>query len=192
MIKAVIFDCFGVVYYDRFPEVYAAFGGDLEKDKEMVEALIYETSAGREHHMSEKIAAHLGIDVELWEKESVGTGHFNEELFEYIDELSKKYKVSMLSNIGSNGLEAYMDTNVLHQHFEDVVESAKIGYAKPEARAFEVAADRLGVRLTECVFTDDRQSYVDGATGIGMKGILFTDVASFRKQLEEVLSNENS
>ncbi len=187
MIKAIIFDCFGVVYHDRFPDVYASFGGDLEKDKEMIEALIYETSAGRELQMDEKIAAHLDIDVDEWKKASIGTGHFNEELFEYIDELRKTYKVSMLSNIGPNGLEAYMDTDVLHEHFDDVVESAKIGFAKPEARAFEVAADRLSVRLDECVFTDDRQSYVDGAIAVGMKGILFTDAKSFKNQLQKLL-----
>lgn len=187
MIKAIIFDCFGVVYHDTFPQVYASFGGDLEKDKEMIEALIYETSAGREHHMDEKIAAHLGVDVQEWKTASIGTGHFNEELFAYIDELRKNYKVSMLSNIGTNGLEAYMDTDILWQHFDDVVESAKVGFAKPEARAFEVAADRLGVRLEECVFTDDRQAYVDGAIGVGMHAFLFTNTADFKKSLEKLL-----
>jgi epoxide hydrolase-like predicted phosphatase len=187
MIKAIIFDCFGVVYFDVFPEVYTSFGGDIEKDREFLEALIFETSAGRMRNMDEQIAEHLQVDLEEWRKASIGTGRFNEELFAYIDDLRKSYKVSMLSNIGSNGLEKYMDTDVLWQHFDDVVESAKIGFAKPEARAFEIAAERLGVRLDECVFTDDRESYCEGATHVGMKAIHYKDFEQFKAELEKLL-----
>jgi putative hydrolase of the HAD superfamily len=187
MIKAIIFDCFGVVYFDVFPEIYKQFGGDLEKDKEFIEALIFETSAGRVVDMDEQIAKHLQVDVDEWRKASIGTGKFNDELFVYIDELRKSYKVSMLSNIGVNGLEAYMDTSILWQHFDDVVESAKIGFAKPEARAFEIAAERLGVRLDECVFTDDREAYCEGATHVGMHAILYRDFDSFKQQVEELV-----
>lgn len=187
MIKALIFDCFGVVYFDVFPEVYKSFGGDLDADKEFIEALIFETSAGRVHNMDEQIVEHLKVDLDEWRKASIGTGRFNEELFEYIDELRKTYKVSMLSNIGNNGLEKYMDISVLERHFDDVVESAKIGFAKPEARAFEIAADRLGVRLDECVFTDDRESYCEGATHVGMKAIHYKDFDSFKAELQKIL-----
>ena len=188
MIKAIIFDCFGVVYHDVFATAYAEFGGDIEKDKAFVEGLIFDTSAGKVHDFDERIAEHLGVSVQDWRDASVGRGGFNEELFVYIDELRRSYKVSMLSNIGSNGLEAYMNTDVLWEHFDDVVESAKIGFAKPEARAYETAAERLGVRLDECVFTDDRQHYVDGAIHVGMKAILFKDVESLKRELNATLA----
>jgi FMN phosphatase YigB (HAD superfamily) len=188
MIKAIIFDCFGVVYEDVFPYYYKKFGGDLVADKEYIENLIFGVSSGEVIDFYEQLTDHLGITVDQWRAEAVGTGKFNEPLFIYIDELRKTHKVSMLSNVGEDGLKSYMDTAVLDQHFDDVVESAKIGFAKPEARAFEIAADRLGVRLDECVFIDDRESYCEGATHVGMKAIVYKDVESLKKDLDAFLA----
>ena len=80
-----------------------------------------------------------------------------------------------------------MDYSVLLEHFDDIVESAKIGFAKPEARAFEIAAERLSVRLDECVFVDDRPNYIEGAQHVGMKTVLYTDFKDFKKRLEFLL-----
>jgi putative hydrolase of the HAD superfamily len=93
----------------------------------------------------------------------------------------------MLSNVGSSGLENYMDYAVLEKHFEVIVESAKIGFAKPEARAYEITADRLGIRLDECIFIDDREEYIEGAQHVGMQTILYTDFESFKSEIENVL-----
>jgi len=94
----------------------------------------------------------------------------------------------MLSNVGNNGLESEMDYSVLEEHFDAIVESAKIGFAKPEARAYEIAADRLGVRLDECIFVDDRPNYIDGARHVGMKTVLYTDFKTFKNELAVLLN----
>ena len=187
MIKAVIFDCFGVVFSDNFEQNYVAFGGDLEKDREFLLSLIFDVSRGDVDNITEVIAARLGVDEDEWEKANKSGRSFNHELLSYIKDLRQTYKVSMLSNIGNDGLENFMDYRVLEEHFDDIVESAKIGFAKPEARAYETAAERLGVRLDECVFTDDRQAYVEGAQHVGMQAILFKDTEDFKKKLEQIL-----
>lgn len=93
----------------------------------------------------------------------------------------------MLSNIGDNGLSSYMDYSILEKHFDVVVESAKIGFAEPEARAYEITAERLNVRLDECIFIDDRPNYVEGATHVGMRAILYENLESFKVELEKIL-----
>lgn len=113
---------------------------------------------------------------------------YNHELLEFVKQLRKEYKVGLLSNIGPSGLSNYMDYSVLEEHFEDIVESAKIGFAKPEARAYEIAANRLGVRLDECIFIDDRQEYVDGATHVGMHAVLFEDVNQLKDKIRRTSS----
>ena len=41
--------------------------------------------------------------------------------------------------------------------------------AKPELEAYEYVADKLGVRLDECVFTDDRELFCEAARACGMQ-----------------------
>ncbi len=82
-----------------------------------------------------------------------------------------------------------MDYSVLEEHFDDIVESAKIGFAKPEARAYEIAAERLGMRLDDCLFIDDRPNYIEGAMHVGMQTILYEDFDKFRVKLEKLLTS---
>jgi len=189
MIKAIIFDCFGVVYIDSFGEVYKHFGGDLEKDEGLIEQIFFDASKGLIPSGINPIAKHLGITRAEWFEVQNKINGFNTELLEYTKVLSKTYKISMLSNIGQSGLASLMDYSVLEEHFEDIVESAKIGFAKPEARAYEIAADRLGVRLDECIFIDDRLPYVEGAQHVGMKSVLYTDLESLKIKISEVIAN---
>ena len=187
MIKAILFDCFGVVYTDNFAQNYNSFGGDAEADNEFLEQLIFDVSSGKVKSASAVVAEKLGIDADEWRKVNRSGRVFNQELLEYTKELREKYKIGMLTNVGVSGLEYYMDRSVVEEHFDVIVESAKIGFAKPEARAYEIAAERLGVRLDEIIFTDDREVYVEGARAVGMKAILFKDAAQFRNELMKIL-----
>jgi HAD superfamily hydrolase (TIGR01509 family) len=72
--------------------------------------------------------------------------------------------------------------------FDVVVASGDIGYAKPEAAAYEITADRLGVRLDECVFVDDREPYCEAARGVGMQAIVYRDFAQFQAELQAMLA----
>ena len=52
MIKAIIFDCFGVVLSDGFEDAYTRFGGDLVADDEFIHNLVYQVSSGRMESLS--------------------------------------------------------------------------------------------------------------------------------------------
>ena len=56
--------------------------------------------------------------------------------------------------------------------FDDIVCSAEVGMAKPEAAVFHLAAERLGVPPARCVFVDDWDRNVEAAQGVGMKAVL--------------------
>ncbi|KNX37303.1 HAD family hydrolase [Luteipulveratus halotolerans] len=69
--------------------------------------------------------------------------------------------------------------------FEDIIVSGEEGVAKPDPEIFEVLADRvrhLG-GLDDCVFIDDSEANVQGATGAGLDAILFTDTGHLREDL---------
>lgn len=191
MIKAIIFDCFGVVITDGFAEAYTRAGGDYVRDYDFIYQTVQDSSAGKIPSSVPVFASRLGITEDEWKHILTSDRQVNFELLEYTRVLKKKYKVAMLTNIGSAGVRRVFDPGLLEKYFDPIVESAQIGYAKPEARAYETAADMIGVRLDECVFVDDRQDYIDGAQAVGMKTVLYKDFISFKSELELIVDKDN-
>lgn len=66
---------------------------------------------------------------------------------------------------------------------DDVVVSGEVKVAKPDPRAYEIAADRTGHPIDRLLFVDDRQENIDAAKALAMDTILFTDAASLRAEL---------
>lgn len=187
MIKAIIFDCFGVVITDGFDDAYRRAGGDPDLDRGFITDVMYKSDSGEIPTSLPLIAKRLGISEKSWH-ETVNNGRMvNYELLECVSELKNKYKTAMLSNIGSAGVRRFFPEGLLEKYFDPIIESGVIGYAKPEARAYEITADRLGVRLDECLFIDDREVYIEGAQHVGMKTILYENFDKFKKDLEVVL-----
>lgn len=190
MPRAIIFDCFGVVRTDSFYAVYRQMGGDPEEDSEFIRETLDASNSGRIPSSRPAVAARLNVTEAEWSDAIERNGGINYELLEYVRKLRGQYKTGMLSNIGRGGLLRFFERGFLEQYFDDIVASGDIGFAKPEARAYEIAAERLGARLDECVFTDDREECVEGARAVGMEAMLYRDFHSFRNNLEAMLSGE--
>ncbi|MGI9624929.1 MAG: HAD family hydrolase [Acidimicrobiales bacterium] len=94
---------------------------------------------------------------------------------------------SVLLTNSVKGFRGVIDATVpVDELFDEVLESWQIGSRKPEARAYWVAADRLGVPASRCVFVDDLPVNVDAATALGMTAILMEDGATASSKLLEV------
>lgn len=68
--------------------------------------------------------------------------------------------------------------------FDAVVLSGVVGFAKPDAEIYRLAARRLGLEPGECVFVDDLRRNVDGAVAAGMVGIHHSDIESTVVELQ--------
>jgi len=191
MIKAVIFDCFGVLRPEGLRAAYQKYGGDIEADREFVRDTLYASHTGRINSAAEVFAERLGIPVDEWNRAIMADANDN-ELLDYILELRKTYKIGMLSNVGKSGLLRYFTQQELDDHFDAVVASGEVGYAKPEPEAYEITAERLDVRADECVLTDDKEDYCQGAQGVGMQAILYKNFKQFRADLEKVISQRGT
>jgi HAD superfamily hydrolase (TIGR01509 family) len=55
--------------------------------------------------------------------------------------------------------------------FDCVLLSGETGIAKPDPAGFRLAAQRLGLKVGECVFVDDVPGYVRAAVQAGMVGV---------------------
>jgi putative hydrolase of the HAD superfamily len=90
-----------------------------------------------------------------------------------VRDLQSAYKLSILSNADLS-LRGRLEGDIgIHHLFDDVVCSAEVGMAKPEAGIYELAAERLGLEPDECVFVDDLDTNVEAARQVGMRAVLF-------------------
>lgn len=103
--------------------------------------------------------------------------------------LSEKLRASGIRTaILTNGTETIPDEmrNLgIEKHFDAVFNSAEIGHAKPDVRAFQYALKALGCDPAEVLFIDDSASKLAGATELGMPTHHFTDIEGLRSALRD-------
>ncbi|CNF83358.1 HAD-superfamily hydrolase [Mycobacterium tuberculosis] len=68
----------------------------------------------------------------------------------------------------------------LLDRFDALVYSCRIGVVKPDPRAYEICAERLGVKPADVLFFDDTERNVRGAREAGMRAELFTGPSQVR------------
>jgi putative hydrolase of the HAD superfamily len=59
--------------------------------------------------------------------------------------------------------------------FELVVDSAFVGFRKPEPRIYEITLERLGMEAGDCLFVDDVADNCTAARELGMTAVHFRD-----------------
>ena len=71
----------------------------------------------------------------------------------------------------------------LRELFDVALSSCYLGLRKPEPAIYKRALDILGRPPERVLFIDDRPENVAGATGVGMKGIVFKGAEGLRSEL---------
>ena len=90
--------------------------------------------------------------------------------------------IALVSNAFGRDCYAGFDLNALA---DVVVISSEVGIRKPSRRIYAIACERLGVTPEQAIMIDDLQQNLDGAARLGIAGVLHTDAADTRKQLDE-------
>lgn len=189
MIKAVIFDCFGVLVVDALSSLRAQLAEKAPEKSDEIIRLLHASHRGliTSEVSSRQIAGLLGLTEEEYRRQIATNEAKNDELLGYVKELRQRgYKTAILSNISIGGIDRRFSQDE-QRLFDTIVASADTGYAKPEAQVYEIAADKLRVRLDECVFTDDNESFCEAARGLGMRAILYNNFAQLKTELETLL-----
>jgi len=191
MIRAIVFDCFGVLVGQGFDATWRRAGGDPDKDRKFIEDLLGAANIGyiTLEEMTAKVCERLSVSRKQWEAAVVETELPDQTLLDYIrDELKPHYKLAVLSNANAGTLERVL-SQAQRDVFDALVVSAEVGHIKPDAEIYLLAAERLGVLPDECVFTDDNVPYCSGADSVGMKSILFRDSKQFKHELTQHLNH---
>ncbi|HSX45779.1 MAG TPA: HAD family phosphatase [Candidatus Saccharimonadia bacterium] len=194
MIRAVIFDCFGVLVGKGFEHTYRLGGGDPVKDRDFIEEMLGRANFGQvtDDDFRDTMAQKLGITREAW-REVVQKAELPDlELLAYIKGLRGKYKTAILSNANTGVLGRKIGQELLESCFDEVIVSADINMAKPDPRIYGLTAERLGVQPDECVFVDDNEGHLEPARELGMKTVLFRDSEQAKTELEKLLADPES
>ncbi len=92
----------------------------------------------------------------------------------------------LTNSLGSGGHDVYAGYD-LAALFDVVVISHLVGMRKPERPIFELAAAKLGLALTDCVFVDDTLLNVVAARELGMTAVHFTGEAGQLAEIERLI-----
>lgn len=193
MIRAIIFDCYGVLVGTGFWNIYNRAGGDADKDKVFIDDWLHRNSLGEVsgEELTEAMAKQLGLTVSEWRRYIEEDEVPSPELLELIQtKLLGKYKLAVISNAGRGALNDKLSKEQ-QALFDAVIVSAEVGLVKPDPAIFAFTCEKLGVEPAETVFIDDHEAYLEGARSLGIKTILYKNFDDCRTQLVELLSMES-
>jgi len=192
-IKAVIFDCFGVLVISarnqlihKYPEL-----------KTQIDDIMHQSDYGiisTQQQTSKMLMDLLKVDAKRVEQLFWDVSVRDEAAIDWARDVKKlgRYKIGMLSNVGNGLFAKFFDEADQKAMFDEVVLSCQEGIAKPEVAIFELTAARLGVKPSECVMIDDTPLNIEAATNIGMQGIRFISLDQARRDLNSLLESDNA
>jgi putative hydrolase of the HAD superfamily len=188
MVKALIFDCFGVFYADP---VLAYMRNPATPPRKAAALHSLDEQAARgtlnKSGFVTQAAAIVGITQDESEQRFFHSAERNEKLVEFVQELRTAYKVAMLSNIGGDMMDGFFTSKERAQLFDVVILSGDVKMAKPDRAIFELTCQRLGVELTEAVMIDDIQTTCDIVKTFGMQSICYKDFGQCKEGLAAIL-----
>jgi len=189
-IKAVLFDCFGVLIVsgrqsllDAHPEHHQELHDlGIRADRGFIDHAGYNEEASRI----------IGLSVDEIEARHLSRNVRNDPAFAWIKELhtSGHYKTALVSNIARDGIDALIPPSERDELFDTVVLSGQIGVTKPSEAIYDVAVERLGVEPFEAVMIDDLLDNIDGAQYAGLRGIVYGNMRQTREDFDLIVAEE--
>lgn len=187
-IKAIVFDCFGVLYAGSLTELASHCRGEQDtKD-------LYDATRAADHGFLSR-SDYISKVMELTHLSKTEVTELmssaqvrSRGVFRYAEELkSRGYKTAVLSNIGRDTIHKLFG-EADYELFNAIVASGDIGVTKPHITAYDRTLDRLRVRPSEAIMIDDAYSNITGAMEAGMHGIVFTSLADMKRRVEQLLA----
>lgn len=186
MIKAIYFDLGGVIVRteDKEPrtKLAAEFGMTYrEIDEAVFGGGLYGTAARatmgaitEEAHW-QAVLRRLRLSPD--ERQRVSNQFFGGDQIDWqivglLRGLRGKYKVGLISNAW-DGLRAFIHQNKFEDAFDEMIISAEVRMAKPNADIYNHALGMFKVRPEESLFVDDFEHNISACNAIGMKGVHF-------------------
>ena len=192
MIKAIIFDYVGVLVGNFGNPFYNCLNKLTKKPTEEIK------NTFRKHWNKLKIgkiddnafwkemSKELTLspqDIEEAKKVALKICEPKKETLDLVKQLSKKYDLYLLSNSCYGWSEHSYNTNGLKLYFKHSFFSHNLKLAKPDPKIYQYALKKTHLKPEEIIYVDDKIENVNAAKKLGMHGILFKDLNSFKESL---------
>lgn len=179
--KAIIFDLGGVIALQK-NLYYVPIFPDVELWKKAEKGEINEAELWQSLENYHKKTSQELIESLFNEREK------NTELLAFLKEKKSEIKLGFINN----GLSGMMDKMVkewkLGDIFDVMLNSSKEKVSKPDPKIYLLASEKLGVKPEDCLYVGKKESYVDIAMSLGMKGLVYKDFVDFKNQISNLLS----
>jgi epoxide hydrolase-like predicted phosphatase len=192
MIKAVIFDCFGVLTTDTWRVFMESLPPETDAEAARQAHRAYNSGLLSKQECAERIRTATGgrTFIELDDLDSAVAANLtrNKPLLNYISDLhARGFKISILSNVGSNWIREQLLSPEEQTWIDDFVFSYEVHLIKPDERMYRLACDRLHIQPTEALFVDDKEPYCAAARAVGLHAVCYQDFAQAKHDIDQCL-----
>lgn len=125
-------------------------------------------------------SAHAQMLIQRW---SSSIGAVDESVLAIIRDCRRHVRVLLVSNATSR-LSFDLVQLGIDNEFDAVINSAEVGWRKPQQEIFQEAIHRAGVSATEMLFVDDTHENVEAAEKAGLVGYEYQDTMALREVLQ--------
>jgi putative hydrolase of the HAD superfamily len=188
MIRAIIFDFYGVICYEVGSNWYKT-----RPPKELISELKekYDAPSDLGTISEEEFFSGIAPSVRLTGKEVrtewLNASKIDEELVSFIRQLKTTHKIAICSNTAPKIFRETLQANNIEDAFDIVVSSSEIGMIKPNPDIYLYTLKELGVKPEEAIFIDDRESNLEGARAVGINSILYVNLQQIKSDLDKFL-----
>jgi putative hydrolase of the HAD superfamily len=194
--KAILIDVGGVLLPDRLPAVAGAWSARLGVSRRaFLDALFggsddqVLTGRASEHQWWAVVAErlHAGPDLVTELRRDLSSGQeWDGALVAFLRGLRGQARTAIVSNAWP-AMRAAMARAGLLDIADEIILSCEIGYAKPDARIYTAALDRLAAEPGSALFIDDTPGHVAAAEALGMTGHLHTSTSGTIGRIRDFL-----
>jgi len=196
-IRAVLFDMGGVIVRTEYQAPRQHLAERLGMEYDDLVKIVFDSDSGykasigaitaEEHWASVlKKLKRPAPEMDAIRHEFFAGDIIDRTLIDFLRSLRGTYKTGIISNAWGD-LREYILREKFDDAFDYMIISAEVGAVKPDAKIYQIALERVGVKPKEIVFVDDFAINIEGCEKVGIKGILFKDPTSAIKQLKALL-----
>jgi len=198
MIKAVIFDYGGVAIYVNeeatLVDMANTYGVDITTFRKHFEPIAARMEKGMisERTLWRLLSNSLNKPLPknrfiLFNRQFIKNLVFYPEIFALVKKLKqRRYKTAVLSNSCSANTRLIEERGG-YDVFDEQIISFRVHLSKPDPKIFKLAAKKLGVSLSECLFIDDEEKNLIPAKRLGMKTLLAVSPKQVVKEVSRLL-----
>ena len=191
MIKAVIFDFFGVFCPDISLEWFKETVPDHESKLTEFQSICTRSDYGTLSRADffKEVAALAKVTVDEMARGLEAKTIIDTQLVDFVKVLRQNnYKIACLSNGTHEWTLRVITDHGLESIFDEIILSGDLGIVKPNHEIYLDTLNRLSVDAKQALFVDDRKINTDAAEECGIRSLIFRDTPTFIDEIESLLS----